>query len=414
MAPSNATLFSYNDQAFPLHRYHTGLSEGQASQVQFAEVSKNQDLPFQERIHHFTWAWFSTSMSAGGLALLLAHTPHRFPGLTEIATSLFVLSLVLFSTFCVCIATRFILFRGTFRASVLHHTESLFFPTFWISIANITSNIAEYGAPKSGPWVDDVLRIVFWTYVGSTFLVAVGQYFFLFTGKPLTLQSFTPGWTLPIFPVMLSGTLAGAIAPTQATHQALPILLAGLTFQGLGLMIAVFFYSIYLGRLMSNGLPAPNKRPGMFIAVGPPSFTALALLSMSEALASLTPPPTINHFTADPLLLPAIIRAIALVAAIFLWATALWFFSISLVSVIGGFYTGGMRFHLTWWAMTFPNIGFTIATISIGKTLGSEGILWVSSGMTIVIVATWLFIAFSQVRGVWQKDILWPGKDEDQ
>ncbi len=33
-------------------------------------------------------------------------------------------------------------------------------------------------------------------------------------------------------------------------------------------MVAVFTYSNYIGRLMSNGLPAPNTRPGVFISVG--------------------------------------------------------------------------------------------------------------------------------------------------
>jgi len=32
------------------------------------------------RLKHFTFAWFLSTMSTGGLALAIAETPHQFPG----------------------------------------------------------------------------------------------------------------------------------------------------------------------------------------------------------------------------------------------------------------------------------------------------------------------------------------------
>jgi hypothetical protein len=40
--------------------------------------------------------------------------------------------------------------------------------------------------------------------------------------------------------------------------------------------------------------------------------------------------------------------------------------------------------------MIFPNVGFTLATVYLGEELQSEGILWVSVAMTIVLVGFWL------------------------
>ena len=73
-----------------------------------------------------------------------------------------------------------------------------------------------------------------------------------------------------------------------------------------------------------------------------------------------------------------------------------------------------MSFHLVWWAFVFPNVGFTIATIRIGEQFESNGILWVGSAMTILLVATWIFVLMSHVRAIWKKQILMPGKDEDK
>ena len=62
----------------------------------------------------------------------------------------------------------------------------------------------------------------------------------------------------------------------------------------------------------------------------------------------------------------------------------------------------------------FPNVGFTIATIEIGVELKSEGILWVSSAMTILLVVIWLFTLVSLVKAVWIRQIIWPRRDGDK
>jgi C4-dicarboxylate transporter/malic acid transport protein len=400
-------------------RFSTSSLEGQRGTLQTSHKTLHGKIGFRDRIHHFTWAEFTGTMSTGGIALLLAQTPHRFKGLNAIGSIVFVFDICLFLCFCAAIATRFILFPRAFMASLSHPTESLFFPTFWISISNILSNIQDYGVPHCGPWLVVTLRVFFWIYVTCTFLVAVGQYFFLFTGKPLTIQSMTPAWLLPVFPVMLCGTLASLLSRSQPPEQALPILIAGISFQGLGMLIATFMYGGYLSRLMSQGLPSPNTRPGMFVAVGPPSFTGLALIGISQDLTQIYPSYSTITYISNPAAIPDIFRVIAVSAAVFLWATSFWFFSIALVSVVHGALGRrkgkeyGMSFHLVWWSFVFPNVGFTICTISIGKALMSEGILWIGTAMTLILVAVWFFVSIMYIRAVWKGQILWPGKDED-
>jgi hypothetical protein len=62
---------------------------------------------------------------------------------------------------------------------------------------------------------------------------------------------------------------------------------------------------------------------------------------------------------------------------------------------------------------SFPNAGLTIAAIYIGNALDSTGIKAVTSAMTIVVVALWLFTAIANIRAVYLKQVLWPGEDED-
>jgi tellurite resistance protein TehA-like permease len=81
---------------------------------------------------------------------------------------------------------------------------------------------------------------------------------------------------------MLVSTLASAIAKTQPAEHALPTLVAGLSYQGLAMMVAIMMYGLYFGRLLTSGLPVDMSRPAMFIAVGPSSFTALAFIGMAK------------------------------------------------------------------------------------------------------------------------------------
>ena len=215
-----------------------------------------------------------------------------------------------------------------------------------------------------------------------------------------------PSWLLPIFPVMLAGTIASTICqdmdmdlPTK-----LPILVAGLSAQGLGFIVSIFMYAHMIGRLMQAGLPCREHRPGLFICVGPPSFTALALIGMANAL-----PDDFTMF-GDPLIGKGAFRLVALLSAIFLWSLAFWWFFIAALAVIRA---PPKYFHLGWWAMVFPNTGFTIATIAIGNELNNESIKWFAGGMTIALGMMWLFVLVSQGLAVYRSDIMYPGRDED-
>ena len=72
-----------------------------------------------------------------------------------------------------------------------------------------------------------------------------------------------------------------------------------------------------------------------------------------------------------------------------------------------------MRFSLTWWSFVFPNVGFAIVTIEIGRQLAQNGILWIGSIMTILVVAAWLILLGCHIYAVCTSMILYPGKDED-
>ena len=223
----------------------------------------------------------------------------------------------------------------------------------------------------------------------------------------------TPAWDLPIFPFMLCGTLAASVSPYFPANSSntLPIIIAGLTAQGLGFLISILMFASYLRRMIQYGFPSPSSRPGLFISVGPPSFTALALIGLSRSF----PVHHLNHFFTpagvDPATTLSVLRLTATFSAIFIWSLSFWFFCVSLACCLAAWRK--LTFHLNWWAFVFPNVGFTVATIEIGEALGSAGVTWVGSGMTLMLCAVYVFVLVMHARAVVEKKILWSGLDED-
>ncbi|KAK7413853.1 hypothetical protein QQX98_007270 [Neonectria punicea] len=363
---------------------------------------------FYERLRHFTWAWFTLIMSTGGIALLLHGTPHRFRGLDVIGKIFFLLTVVLFLLLLAGMSFRFMKTHSALKASLMHPTESLFFPCFLLSIATILANTASYGVSSTGPWLPVALRVCFWLYTALSTVSAVAQFFVLFNGARLPIHSMTPAWILPVFPAMLTGTLAATIMPSQAPDQRLPMLVAGVTYQGLGWIVASLIYPLYLGRLMQDGLPAPAMRPGMFIAVGPAGYTAVSIIGMARAI-----PANYGYFATYPLA-EQVLRIMALWVSIWIWCVAFWFFAFSLLAVLAAATKWNLRFSMAWWAFVFPNVGFTLATGSIGEELDSQGIQWVASAMSICIFVMWFVVLYAQLVAVRHRKILWPGRDEDR
>ncbi|PMD44742.1 hypothetical protein L207DRAFT_552816 [Hyaloscypha variabilis F] len=372
-------------------------------------------VSLRDRLKHFTFAWYAMTMSTGGVAFVLSVIPNRFDGLTTLGTAMFILNLFLFTCVTITICTRFILHPGTFTHSITNPHEGFFFATFWLSLATMITNTTAYGLPNTGPWLLVALRYAFWIYTICATLLAIFYYHLLFTVHSLVLTNVLPGWVLPIFPAMLVGTLASAIAKTQPASQALPILVAGLAYQGLGFFVALMMYPLYFGRLLTSGLPVDISRPAMFIAVGPPSFTALAFIGMAQDVAATNlfttylTLPSISPETQA--MIPDLLQLLALIAAIFLWVLAFWFFAIALVASLEA--VGRNEFHLNWYAYVFPNVGFTIATVKIGGQIGSSAIQGVGSVMGGVLFFLLVLVYACHVRAVVGRKICWPGRDED-
>jgi tellurite resistance protein TehA-like permease len=207
---------------------------------------------------------------------------------------------------------------------------------------------------------------------------------------------------------MLTGTVASLIVDSQPGRRVMPIVVSGVAYQGFGWCISFIAVVAYVRNVLDNGFPPAQLRPGLFIPVGSCAYTIVALIGLANAVSEGT---EASYFARHPAA-PEILRVLALFTGVFLYVFAFWLFAIAFwgnVSVVGR-----MPFSLTWWAFIFPNVGFTLSTSMLGKELESEGILWVASVMTVLLVVIWLVTVVGCVMAVWKREIVWPGRDEDR
>lgn len=384
-------------------------------------------VSIRQRICQVSWGWYASSMSTGGIALLLNQTPHQFNGLTVIGKIVFILNLVVFSSISIAMGIRFASKPSTLKESFQNPSETHFVATSVLAIATIIMGISSYGTSSCGPWLQVALRVLFWLYVAVATLMAIFHNWYLYHSCMASRQTFALLRLLPSFPAMLSGTMASVLTSNQPEHHAKPMLFGGTALQGYGFLMSLLVYAEYVFRANKDGLPKPLERPEMFIAVGPWSFTAVALIGMAQVAVEKWPQRYIISVADSSSSSPSSVSAadialvLATLSAVFMWMMAFFFFCIAAISTLAacrvfrGKGKGKLGMSLAWWSMVFPNTGFTLATIDIGEALQSEGILWVTSAMTIAQVEVWLSVAVATIWGVYTRELLWPAevKGED-
>jgi tellurite resistance protein TehA-like permease len=164
----------------------------------------------------------------------------------------------------------------------------------------------------------------------------------------------TPLWIFPIYPMLLTTPMGASIALSQSRLHALQIGIASFAFQGVGFMISLMIYSAYIYRLMTRKLPRAAARPGMFISVGPSAFTVIGIVQLGNGAGKVLE----DQLTAQ------ILKMGTLVAGIWLWGLACWFFLVSLTANIKTVESGRLHFGLGWWSFVFPNTAFVLSTFA--------------------------------------------------
>jgi Voltage-dependent anion channel len=109
----------------------------------------------------------------------------------------------------------------------------------------IILGIQRFGTPHCGPWLLTTVRILFRLYAAITLLSSNIHYIMLFAQTPIrSSMALKPAVSLLIFNMMSTSTVFSTIAEAQPREQRLPILVAGIAYQGLGWVLPMWFFDV--------------------------------------------------------------------------------------------------------------------------------------------------------------------------
>ncbi|EME81479.1 uncharacterized protein MYCFIDRAFT_38100 [Pseudocercospora fijiensis CIRAD86] len=351
-------------------------------------------LPFRTWIEqHFSCSWFTCTQSTGGIAIVISECPKHFSGQQTLGTIVFIFNLVLYVLFTIFMILRWTGNTAKIRECFTKAPECYFWGSFWLSAATLIINMQRYAVPHTGQWMVVGIRVLFWLYAAITITNTTLHIVSLAHTTPMKVVEFQPPMFLCVLNAMLTGTIAGAIAADQPPAQRVPILVAGVGFQGLGWIVCMIFLTFTIGNILEKGWPARDLRPGLFIMTGTTGFTIVALITCARAC-----PQGYGFFATHPTA-PEVLLIVAVWAGVFMWVFSLWVFGLAFfITVLGVFgkdpdrgkWVINMRFGNVCWSMIFPNVGWTLSTVYLGQELESDGVIWVSVAMILALISVWL------------------------
>ncbi|KAK7430593.1 hypothetical protein QQZ08_002885 [Neonectria magnoliae] len=377
------------------------------------KTSLNHKIGIRDRIACYQWTYFTMTMSTGGIANILHSLKWDKPWIHGIGVFFLLLNIILFLANCVLIFIRFRLRPGSFTGSFTDQFESLFIPAFFVSIAVILINTCQYGIPSAGPWLLHTMEVMFWVHAAVSVCASAGLYLVLWSTLVFPVHTMTPTWVFPAYPLLLNAPFAAnLISAAQKSGHSLKlnptaVALGAATLQGTGCLIAFMISAAFIYRLMTQKLPRDTQRPGIFMSIGPYGFTAAGIAQLGSQAESIMPP----TFLGTPHV-AAIIKVVCVLASLWLWGLAMWFFLVCVGSLWKYARAGSsMPFQMTWWSFVFPNTALVTATGVMGDIFESNGLHIFACVMTIGIIVVWFGVFSRMIWGLKEKTLLWPKND---
>ncbi|MHC8306539.1 TDT family transporter [Pseudomonas sp. PB3P13] len=348
----------------------------------------------REVIRQFTPNWFAATMGTGVLALALAQLPLANRGLHAVAEALWLFNILLFATFTLLYAARWVFFFHEARRIFGHSTVSMFFGTIPMGLATLINGLLLFGLPRWGEGVIAVAQALWWLDVAMSLACGVLIPYLMFTRQEHSIDQMTAVWLLPVVAAEVAAASGGLLAPHLAdAHSQFLMLVTSYVLWAFSLPVAFSILTILLLRMALHKLPPASMAASSWLALGPVGTGALGMLLLgadAPAIFAANGLPGIGEMAAG----------LGLIGGILLWGFGLWWMLIALLITLR-YLRGGIPFNLGWWGFIFPLGVYALATLKLASTLGLTFFSVLGGVLVAVLALMWLIVARRTVQGAW-------------
>jgi C4-dicarboxylate transporter/malic acid transport protein len=352
----------------------------------------------REVIRQFTPNWFAATMGTGILSAVLTQLPVHVPGMFQLAEALWMLNIVLFLSFSVLYAARWVMFFDEARRIFGHSTVSMFFGTIPMGMATIINGLLTFGLPRWGQDVLPLAEALWWLDVVMSLACGVLIPFMMFTRQEHRIDQMTAVWLLPVVAAEVAAASGGLLAPHLAdSHSQFSVLITSYVLWALSVPVAFSILTILLLRMALHKLPHENMAASSWLALGPISTGAFGLMVLGADSPAI--------FAAHGLSgVGEIASGLGLIAGIILWGVGVWWLLMAVLITVR-YLRNGIPFNLGWWGFTFPLGVFALTTLKLGAVLQLGFFLVLGSLLVASLAMLWLVIMRRTLVGAYKGEL---------
>lgn len=322
-------------------------------------------------------------------------------GQREIAAAFYVLNILLFVTFTVLSVLRYTMYPWVLNRMIRTPTICMFCGTLPMGLATIIDATVLIAAPASGPWLAELVLVLWWFDVLLSVLSCFGIPFVMFHVHELTLDTMTAVWLLPIVPCVVAAASGGLVATLLGPSCAIIVVAVSYMLWGIGMGLSFVVLALYFHRLAVHNLPNSEVIVSAFLPLGPLGKGAAGLLQL--AVVGHHVYPSLNF--ADTQLASTIVQVVSVVVGLMLWGLGLWWLMHGVFSLCARCFFGGLEFSLAFWGLIFPFGVYTAATIGLASVMPSVFLSWLADVFIFFLLLLWCAVSVGTVRNAMNRTL---------
>ncbi|KAB8077468.1 voltage-dependent anion channel [Aspergillus leporis] len=338
-------------------------------------------------------------MGTGIASILLNTLPYNGTWLYWISVVLFALNVVLFVSFLLITALRYLLYPDIFPVMITHPAQSLFLGTFPMGLATIINMFCFVCVPVWGTWASYFAWGLWIMDAVISVLTCFVLPFIMMTRKSETvLSSMSAAWLLPIVACVVcaaSGSIVADVLPDP--QYALTTIVVSYILWGIGVPLALMIMVIYLMRLMLHKLPPKEIMVSMFLPLGPLGQGSYGIQKLGQVSQKIFPQThTLRPGTGE------IFEILGFFVGLLLWSFGLLWLFFAVASILR---TRKFPFNLGWWAFTFPLGVYATSTCQLGREMPSRFFRVMGTVFSVCVVLLWIVVSWLTAKGMYNRSL---------
>jgi C4-dicarboxylate transporter/malic acid transport protein len=327
--------------------------------------------------------------------LALNQFPLPISGIYDLAGGLWLLDSLLFVLFTVMYAARWIFFFDEARRIARHPVMSMFLGAIPMGLATIINGLLIFAGGETAVWMAHGL----W-WLDVTLSVACGLLvpFLMFTLQDHSVEKMTAVWLLPIVAAEVAAVSGALLVPHLSPSEALSVLILCYALWAFSVPLAMSILVILLLRLVLHKLPERDMAASGWLALGPISTGALALVLLGGDA------PTVFAVAGLPDV-SKVAAGLGIIGGTILWGYGAWWLMLAILKT-GWYLRDGMPFNLGCWGFTFPLGVYSLATLALARATGLAFFSVIGSVLVVCLGALWFIVAVLPVVGAWNGHLL--------